>query len=64
MESSHHPKQSNTDQARAKIEGETLDTVMAQFLFETLVYAQSFANRTWHPSRRTLFQVANQFPQN
>ncbi len=61
-----HPqrKQPNSKQLRVQIEGETIDLVMAQFMFETIRYAMSFADGTWSPNRRTLFQIANQFPQN
>lgn len=53
-----------TAQIEARAIGEALDGVMATFTFETIRYAQSFAAGTWHPDRRTLFQIANQFPQN
>lgn len=57
-------RQPNSAQSRAAIEGETIDMLMAQLTYETIRYAMSFADGTWHPSRRTLFQIANQFPQN
>ena len=57
-------KQPNSKQVRAQIEGETIDMVMAQFTYETIRYAMSFADGSWSPGRRTLFQIANQFPQN
>ena len=70
----HHPQgqQPNTitehdrfvEEHTARVAGETIDSVMAVFTYETIMYAQSFAAGTWHPDRRTLFQIANQFPQN
>lgn len=57
-------KKLNTAQLRAQVEGETIDNLMAQLTYETICYAKSFADGSWHPSRRTLFQIANQFPKN
>ena len=59
-----HQQPNTNDQLRATIEGETIDMIMAQFTYETIKYARSFTDHTWYPSRRTLFQIANQFPQN
>jgi hypothetical protein len=58
-------KQPNSQPStRDAIAGETLDGVMADFVFETICYAKSFREGTWHPHTRTLFQIAQQFPQN
>lgn len=54
----------NTEKFRARVEGETIDDIFAELTYETIKYAQSFANGTWHPSRRTLFQIVSKFPQN
>jgi hypothetical protein len=54
----------NTTNGETAIEGETLDGVMAQFMYQTIIYAQSFAAGTWHPDSSTLFQIAEKFPQN
>jgi hypothetical protein len=65
MQKAPAAKQPNSQQTHdAAIAGEALDTVMAEFMYQTIVYAKSFSEGTWHPHTRTLFQIAQNFPKN
>jgi hypothetical protein len=65
MQKAPAAKQPNSQQTHDDaVAGETLDTVMAQFMYETIRYANSFRDGSWHPRTRTLFQIAENFPKN
>jgi hypothetical protein len=65
MRPTPHQQQPNNDDERARAEGHALDMVMANVVYLTIQYAQSFERRTWDPtSFSTLFQVRDEFSKN